>query len=87
MRTTALSTLDTFLTPQLPEPPGARILGCIPQAVEFSRRQAAPAFGLRPPHTPPTGEAPGGTGSAAGNGRRIRGPTRPILSLEPRYRE
>ncbi|WP_432105949.1 hypothetical protein [Streptomyces sp. bgisy091] len=33
-RTTALSTLDTFLTPQLPEPPGARVLGCILQLAE-----------------------------------------------------
>ncbi|MGN5632744.1 hypothetical protein AAIO99_11875, partial [Streptomyces sp. AC154] len=33
-RNTALSTLDTFLTPQLPEPPGARVLGCILQLAE-----------------------------------------------------
>ncbi|CAM5288199.1 hypothetical protein [Streptomyces atroolivaceus] len=33
-RKTALSTLDTFLTPQLPEPPGARVLGCILQLAE-----------------------------------------------------
>ncbi|WP_328908093.1 hypothetical protein OG230_00415 [Streptomyces sp. NBC_00234] len=33
-RNTALNTLDTFLTPQLPEPPGARVLGCILQLAE-----------------------------------------------------
>ncbi|MFD6274482.1 hypothetical protein ACFWFI_02650 [Streptomyces sp. NPDC060209] len=33
-RKSALSTLDTFLTPQLPEPPGARVLGCILQLAE-----------------------------------------------------
>ncbi|MDW4903198.1 hypothetical protein RB625_32820 [Streptomyces californicus] len=33
-RTTALRTLRTFLTPQLPEPPGARVLGCILQLAE-----------------------------------------------------
>ncbi|MGW8863729.1 hypothetical protein ACWGNY_32725 [[Kitasatospora] papulosa] len=33
-RNTALSTLDTFLTPQLPEPPGARVLGCILQLAD-----------------------------------------------------
>ncbi|MFS0698115.1 hypothetical protein AB6N36_35910 [Streptomyces nitrosporeus] len=33
-RNSALSTLDTFLTPQLPEPPGARVLGCILQLAE-----------------------------------------------------
>ncbi|WP_406388903.1 hypothetical protein [Streptomyces sp. NBC_00887] len=33
-RKTALSTLNTFLTPQLPEPPGARVLGCILQLAE-----------------------------------------------------
>ncbi len=32
--TTALRTLRTFLTPQLPEPPGARVLGCILQLAE-----------------------------------------------------
>ncbi|MEU5331422.1 hypothetical protein [Streptomyces parvus] len=32
--TTALPTLRTFLTPQLPEPPGARVLGCILQLAE-----------------------------------------------------
>ncbi|MFD8618513.1 hypothetical protein [Streptomyces sp. NPDC059513] len=31
---TALPTLRTFLTPQLPEPPGARVLGCILQLAE-----------------------------------------------------
>lgn len=33
-RDTALRALDTFLTPQLPEPPGARVLGCILQLAE-----------------------------------------------------
>ncbi|MFD0039288.1 hypothetical protein ACFVIZ_16810 [Streptomyces anulatus] len=33
-RTTALRTLRTFLTPQFPEPPGARVLGCILQLAE-----------------------------------------------------
>ncbi|MFE7574717.1 hypothetical protein ACFU5Z_08270 [Streptomyces sp. NPDC057521] len=32
--TTALRTLRTFLTPQLPEPSGARVLGCILQLAE-----------------------------------------------------
>ncbi|MEW2310665.1 hypothetical protein AB0918_18825 [Streptomyces sp. NPDC006864] len=32
--TTALPTLRTFLTPQLPEPPGARVLGCILQLAQ-----------------------------------------------------
>ncbi|MEU0382238.1 hypothetical protein ABZ093_33850 [Streptomyces cyaneofuscatus] len=32
--TTALPTLRTFLTPHLPEPPGARVLGCILQLAE-----------------------------------------------------
>ncbi|MFJ3439436.1 hypothetical protein ACIPMU_38710 [Streptomyces cyaneofuscatus] len=32
--TAALRTLRTFLTPQLPEPPGARVLGCILQLAE-----------------------------------------------------
>ncbi|MFJ4963396.1 hypothetical protein EES43_00300 [Streptomyces sp. ADI96-02] len=32
--TAALRTLDTFLTPQLPEPSGARVLGCILQLAE-----------------------------------------------------
>ncbi|RLV64279.1 hypothetical protein STAN_7099 [Streptomyces sp. CBMAI 2042] len=31
---TALPTLRTFLTPQLPEPPGARVLGCILQLAQ-----------------------------------------------------
>ncbi|GGS81576.1 hypothetical protein [Streptomyces badius] len=31
---TALPTLRSFLTPQLPEPPGARVLGCILQLAE-----------------------------------------------------